>query len=475
MANSTFTESQAAPYATALREWDKRMWAYPRFESFIGSHFIGTMDRSSKLNGLEVSSDPNAIVVVKNNFKGTKGTVVKMTMIGALTNTAKVEGETMAGNEEALVGYEMELTLKQFRHAVSGGGQLADRRSVYNAADEARKALGPWGANLIDDYAVAALSGLASADGNIAAVAPSRKWVGGQTSAGVMAVYGGTTYNFATDAHLLDSATVTDQLFGTNVISTVKRMAQLTEPVVKPVMVGGKPFYVMLISPLQAKALKADTAWIAAQQNAGPRDNTNPLFSGALGIWDGVVIHEWEKIEQRYGSGDLVATATTTITMTATTPGTSGTCTAAGGTPFNTTNLSTANITAGVYIVISGVGKFKVLSRTSDTVCVVTDTTSATAAGGTAFYLATASDDGSQFDALDYLEPNVRIDRGLFLGAGALSVAFGQIGMIYDDDAGHDYKERWGICLRGHTAMSKTRFNSVDRGVIVVDTQVVSD
>lgn len=474
MAASTFETTQTAPYATPVQKWNESLFVYPRFKSFIGRHFVGKDMPNDSARGFDMSTDQNSPVVMKRDWKSGKGTRVNFTMIGALSNTARVDGETMAGNEEALVAYEFIMELKEARHAVTSPTKLASKRSVYDFKTQARIALGTWGAKTLDDYAIAALSGIASADGNVVAVAPSRKWVGGQTYAGVMDL-NGSQYNFEDDVALLNAATVTDQLFGEQVISTVKRMAQLTEPVMKPVMVDGRPYYVMLISPLQAKALKACTAWINAQEKAGPRNESNPLFSGMLGIWDGVIIHEWEKIEQRYGSGDLVAVGTTTVTMTATTPGTSGTCTAAAGTPFSATILSTDNIDAGVYVIVDAVGAFKVLSRTSDTVCVVEDKTSATAAGGTAFYVSMVDDDGSQFDALDYLAPTVRIDRAIFMGAGALCLGFGSIEFIVDNDAGHDYGAHWGICLEMQVAAGKPRFNSIDRGVIVVDTQVVPD
>ena len=52
----------------------------------------------------------------------------------------------------------------------------------------------------------------------------------------------------------------------------------------------------MVISPYQARDLKADPKWIEAQKHANVRGEKNPIFSGAIGIYDGIVIHEHERV-----------------------------------------------------------------------------------------------------------------------------------------------------------------------------------
>jgi N4-gp56 family major capsid protein len=50
----------------------------------------------------------------------------------------------------------------------------------------------------------------------------------------------------------------------------------------------------MFVHPWQVADLRtaASSVWVASQQTAGERGSTNPLFSGALGVWDGVILHE---------------------------------------------------------------------------------------------------------------------------------------------------------------------------------------
>lgn len=44
--------------------------------------------------------------------------------------------------------------------------------------------------------------------------------------------------------------------------------------------------------------MKKDTKWLQAQYNCAERGIENPLFSGMLGVWDGVVLHEYENLQR---------------------------------------------------------------------------------------------------------------------------------------------------------------------------------
>ena len=52
----------------------------------------------------------------------------------------------------------------------------------------------------------------------------------------------------------------------------------------------------MVIDPWQARDLKNDPKWLEAQKHANICGEEPPIFSGALGIYDGVVIHESNRV-----------------------------------------------------------------------------------------------------------------------------------------------------------------------------------
>ncbi len=79
----------------------------------------------------------------------------------------------------------------------------------------------------------------------------------------------------------------------------------------KPIRVEGKDYYVLLLHPEVAYDLAQNSTWRNAQQYANIRGEDNPIFSGALGVYDGVIVHEHEGITtaDNLGAGDAVKAA----------------------------------------------------------------------------------------------------------------------------------------------------------------------
>ena len=80
--------------------------------------------------------------------------------------------------------------------------------------------------------------------------------------------------------------------FKAEIIGRAKRLATADEnTMIKPIQIDGIDTYVMIIDPCQARDLMADPVWREAQEHAGLRGKDNPIFSGALGMYEGVVMH----------------------------------------------------------------------------------------------------------------------------------------------------------------------------------------
>ena len=99
----------------------------------------------------------------------------------------------------------------------------------------------------------------------------------------------------ADDQKTQSSITANDKLT-TTLISRAKRKAKMHGPKVAPIKVDGMDKYIMLVSTWAARDLKDDAKWLAAQQNANIRGSKNPIFTGALGEYDGVILYEYERV-----------------------------------------------------------------------------------------------------------------------------------------------------------------------------------
>jgi len=260
--------------------------------------------------GRYVGTSEDSVIQKKTDLIKEKGDKISFALRRLLAGAGRFNDDAVETHEEALVFDDFLATVVLWGNGVRAKGKMSERRPAFSLKAEMQPALSDWMAEKMDVYTTLALSGLATGlevDGSaIAAVAPStnRKWFGGQTitEVGTASVLEKTGTTDAT----IDSAT--DNLFGPKVISAIKRKAELATPTIRPAAtIDGKKYYVMLIHPYQAKALKADGEWRSEQLHAAERGMSNPLFTGMLGVHDGVVVHEYSRIETRLGAGGTTA------------------------------------------------------------------------------------------------------------------------------------------------------------------------
>lgn len=213
------------------------------------------------------ATDGSKPIYVNKDLTRAKGDTVYFGIAMNLAGAGVTGNATLVGNEDELKLHDFAVTTQLVRNAVSRYvGD--DNKSPYQALPLIKETLVQWLADWKDDTLVAALT----AD-------PTTGEFVSAASAG-------------TEAAITASNKLTCDL-----ISKAKRKAMLHAPKVKPIKVNGQDRYIMLVSPLAARDLKSDAVWQAAQQNANVRGDQNPIFTGALGVYDGVILYEYERIK----------------------------------------------------------------------------------------------------------------------------------------------------------------------------------
>ncbi len=184
-----------------------------------------------------------------------------------------------AGHEEALDVKNDACVINQKWHGVTLKGRMEEQKAAYNLRSEAKAGLKDWWQELIDEYIIRFLSGDTTLTFANAGTAPD---AGHQVFAGGLA-----------------KATITaSDKFDVGCIKRAKQKAKVPAsgtPKVPPLMINGKPHWIMILHPFQSDDLKSDSEWLQSQRTANIRGEKNPVFSGALGIYDGVILHEHEK------------------------------------------------------------------------------------------------------------------------------------------------------------------------------------
>lgn len=214
------------------------------------------------------ATDGSNVVHKNKDLENVKGDSVVFGLMMNLTGSG-VEGnrQKLAGAEDTLNIYDFTVNTKLVRNAVSRY-EADDQITQYDMLKEIKIALKQWLSDWLDDRLISRLS-----------YNPSNGEV-----------------LYASAAGTQSSITANDKLT-TTIISRAKRKAMMHAPKVQPIKVDGMDKYIMLVHPWAARDLKDDPKWLAAQQNANIRGSKNPIFTGALGEYDGVILYEYERVQ----------------------------------------------------------------------------------------------------------------------------------------------------------------------------------
>ncbi|MEE8470822.1 MAG: N4-gp56 family major capsid protein [Dehalococcoidia bacterium] len=194
-----------------------------------------------------------------------------------------VSGDSqLEGNEETLTYYTDSVTVDLLRNAIEEPGQMAQKRVRPNARKQSRTTLSTWDAERTERAILKHMVGDTSETFPAVALAPS-------TNRHIFA--GTASAESALTANQVHRMTLEE-------VSRVKNDALTADLPLRPLKIGGEEIFVMLMHPWQIYNMKwggtgtVSAQWRQAQEQARERGGSNPLFTGAVGMWDGVVIHE---------------------------------------------------------------------------------------------------------------------------------------------------------------------------------------
>lgn len=238
------------PTALVQKAWGKEVWMAATRESYF-----------AKFTG-----EGNGFIIDKmTNLKKEAGDTITIPLLMPLSGAGVVDDGQLEGNEEALQFYDFSVTVHEKAHAVKLKGKLEEQKTAIPLRKHAKEGLATWLREAIDKAIFKALT-----------ASPTSQRV----------VFAGS----ATAENSISTA----DMFTADLIGVAKRKAQAAR--MRPVVVDGTKHFVMLINPYQARDLKADAKWLEAQKHANIRGEENPIFSGALGVYDNVIIHEHEDV-----------------------------------------------------------------------------------------------------------------------------------------------------------------------------------
>ena len=263
--------------------------------------------------GKGVQDATKAVHYVNDLTRTARGDKCIMHIVLDLENDGVFGKDVLDGREEALEADTIEIAIDKMRHGTRRDGEISEQKTVIRFREQAKDTLSYWMANKVDEMFFLTAAGRAwttRLDGS------TRSGPGQELSKHASATY--VTAPTSGRQVFPGTVTATSGLAASDKMSwavLLKAKTHAIEKKIKPIMVAGKPCYIVLVSPRQARDLKQDATYLAAVQQAGPRNiKSNPLFTGAIAMVDGLIIYEHHKVPttlglasgSKWGSGGLI-------------------------------------------------------------------------------------------------------------------------------------------------------------------------
>lgn len=263
--------------------WSRDVGKEARDMAFI-SKFVGT-------------GENNVIQRITELTRTEKGEQVIMHLLADLVDDGVIGDNEREGNEEEMMTYTDTITIDLISHGVRQKGKLADQKTVVKFREHARDRLAYWLANRMDQLAFLTLSGIDytyNTDGSTrSSGALSQLAFASDVSAPTTNRHYRVTSTTGTYGGLAAGATASvdaDDFLSYEAIVDITTQAKTNY--MKPLMAGGKEYYVAFVRPEALAQLKKDQDFQRAVVTGLPRSDANPFFTGGTVTVDGLVLHE---------------------------------------------------------------------------------------------------------------------------------------------------------------------------------------
>jgi N4-gp56 family major capsid protein len=220
-----------------------------------------------------------------------------------------VEGDDVLENkEEALSFYTDGVYIDQMRCGVNTGGRMSRKRTMHKLREVARRRQSDWWARAFDELCFIYASGARGVNADF--IYPTSYTGFANNSLSVpdsshILYAGGHVKATITSSDIMDTGEI-DKM-----VALAEMMGGGTEgtPQIQPIKIDGEDHYVLVMNPWQAYSLRTGTStgdWLDIQKAAATAEGRkSPIFTGALGMHNNVVLHKHKGVIKfsDYGTG----------------------------------------------------------------------------------------------------------------------------------------------------------------------------
>ena len=236
-------------------------------------------------------SDQSAIQIL-DDASAKSGQNITWALVMQLLGDGTIGNNTLEGNEEEIQRFDDTVVINELRHATQIERTMREQRIVANIdREKARFLLQDWYAGRIDQWYF----------NHVCGFTPETR----------LAYTGHNAVTAADSGHIIrqtsrvsDETLVAGDEFTLQLLIKAVESAETLTPPMRPIMINGKKHWLCFIHDFQEADLKLDAGttggWQEIQQAAitGGQITGNPLFTGALGMYNGVVLHKANRVTE---------------------------------------------------------------------------------------------------------------------------------------------------------------------------------
>ena len=238
-----------------------------------------------------LGTDKKSIITRHMDLERSAGDQIKYDLLVKTAGSGVTGNNWMEDNEAPMVYYQDSINIDQLRQAHTFD-RMSQQRTIHNMRKDAKENLTDWWADTLDTYMFRSLCGdttFSHASNTGADPDTDHYIVCGDVS---------HTGTIATDeGNLSDN----DQ-FDLMDLDYAKEKARTISPMIRPAKIDGAEYYVAVLHDYSMTDLKVSTnssatiKWSDIQQYANVRGLKNPIFSGANGVYNNIILFDSNRI-----------------------------------------------------------------------------------------------------------------------------------------------------------------------------------
>jgi N4-gp56 family major capsid protein len=290
----------------AVKRWSATLFSDMAKESYFGSRFMSK------------AQDAPTPIQVLTELENDAGDTITYDLFVQLTQKPTYGDDILRGKEEALKNYSDKVSIDQVRCGVNGGGKMSRKRTLHDLRSIARQKMAEWWARWVDETTFVYQAGTR---GTNADFIEDVGYTGFASNAlfppdADHVLFGGDSTSDATISNndqmslsLIDRAVTRASTMGGGSDGKIK---------IRPIRMNGENRFVLVMHTFQEHDLRVATTgmtWADIQKAAAAaQGQQNPLFTGAMGMYRGTVLHSHQSaIRFNAGSDGLQPAARATF------------------------------------------------------------------------------------------------------------------------------------------------------------------